>query len=322
MLARERTLLQASAIILGIAFSTAASAQNLVTNGDLDANAVGWSAIPLPAGVSGPVTLTHDPEDALGFPTSGSLRLDWNLSNPAGDFAIVRVAQSACIPTPDPTEIFVWGHAGRSVAIVSGDFRDLSFCQYTTPTCTGAFICGTVPVNFSTSFSFSPVFSQSLQPTTQSIQFVFDVDMALARGGGNVGQATYLFDKLFIQSSTLPPAPLTAEAALLNLSGLAADFEGQTTGGSSPFPLLYTWDFGDSSTSTSQNPSHAYAAAGIYTVTLTVDSGFEQATDELLVVVGGVPTQEVPTLSAVGFAVLMVLLTLAALTILRRSQSR
>jgi PKD repeat protein len=32
----------------------------------------------------------------------------------------------------------------------------------------------------------------------------------------------------------------------------------------------YAWDFGDSSTSSSQNPNHTYAAGGTYSVTLTV----------------------------------------------------
>lgn len=32
----------------------------------------------------------------------------------------------------------------------------------------------------------------------------------------------------------------------------------------------YSWDFGDGTTSTAQNPSHTYATAGFYTVTLTV----------------------------------------------------
>src|SRR5205823_11549859 len=32
----------------------------------------------------------------------------------------------------------------------------------------------------------------------------------------------------------------------------------------------YAWSFGDGTTSSLQNPSHAYAAAGIYTVALTV----------------------------------------------------
>lgn len=35
-------------------------------------------------------------------------------------------------------------------------------------------------------------------------------------------------------------------------------------------PVAYLWDFGDGITSTSEKPSHMYAAAGTYTVTLTV----------------------------------------------------
>ena len=35
----------------------------------------------------------------------------------------------------------------------------------------------------------------------------------------------------------------------------------------------WAWDFGDGGTSTQQNPTHTYAAAGVYTVTLTVDLG-------------------------------------------------
>ncbi|MFL9482766.1 PKD domain-containing protein [Chitinophagaceae bacterium LWZ2-11] len=34
----------------------------------------------------------------------------------------------------------------------------------------------------------------------------------------------------------------------------------------------YAWDFGDGNTSTTQNPTHAYAASGTYTITLTVTS--------------------------------------------------
>jgi PKD repeat protein len=61
---------------------------------------------------------------------------------------------------------------------------------------------------------------------------------------------------------------------------LAADFSASPRSGTTPLTIQFTdestgnptswlWDFGDSGTSTLQNPSHTYASAGIYTVTLT-----------------------------------------------------
>lgn len=40
----------------------------------------------------------------------------------------------------------------------------------------------------------------------------------------------------------------------------------------------YAWDFGDSNSSTEENPVHTYAAGGTYTVVLTATSGSESAT--------------------------------------------
>lgn len=64
-------------------------------------------------------------------------------------------------------------------------------------------------------------------------------------------------------------------------SPLAADFSANRTAGSAPMPVVFTdastgtinsyaWDFGDGGTSTEKNPSHIYANAGIYAVSLTV----------------------------------------------------
>ncbi|HEX8515045.1 MAG TPA: PKD domain-containing protein [Bacteroidia bacterium] len=39
------------------------------------------------------------------------------------------------------------------------------------------------------------------------------------------------------------------------------------------WPLSYLWDFGDTTTSTQQHPSHVYAGAGPYEICLTVDNG-------------------------------------------------
>jgi PKD repeat protein len=63
--------------------------------------------------------------------------------------------------------------------------------------------------------------------------------------------------------------------------GPRADFTGAPRSGYAPLLVQFTdlssgsitgwqWDFGDSNTSTEQHPTHLYAAAGTYTVTLTV----------------------------------------------------
>jgi immune inhibitor A len=50
--------------------------------------------------------------------------------------------------------------------------------------------------------------------------------------------------------------------------------------------LTYLWDFGDSSSSTVENPSHTYSTAGTYTITLvTTDSiGNEVTANQVITV--------------------------------------
>jgi|GEM_PF-1926962 PKD repeat protein len=50
---------------------------------------------------------------------------------------------------------------------------------------------------------------------------------------------------------------------------LTVAFTGSSTGGDSPV-VSYAWTFGDGGSSSAQNPSHTYAAAGTYAVLLTV----------------------------------------------------
>jgi PKD repeat protein len=57
------------------------------------------------------------------------------------------------------------------------------------------------------------------------------------------------------------------------LLGELSTFSNTTTGSG---PISYSWDFGDASApDTSTNPNHTYAAAGIYTVTLTATNQYE-----------------------------------------------
>jgi PKD repeat protein len=63
------------------------------------------------------------------------------------------------------------------------------------------------------------------------------------------------------------PAPNAAFTALP--LGFSVSFTVQSSSGGS---AIYAWDFGDGNTSTQFNPTHTYAAGGIYNVCLTVTS--------------------------------------------------
>ncbi|HEV3171228.1 MAG TPA: PKD domain-containing protein, partial [Actinocrinis sp.] len=74
-------------------------------------------------------------------------------------------------------------------------------------------------------------------------------------------------EDFWVQGST----PLSASAGGSPSTGnapLTVNFTGSATGGTAPY--TYSWTFGDGTSSTTQNPSHTYSAAGTYTATLTV----------------------------------------------------
>jgi hypothetical protein len=72
--------------------------------------------------------------------------------------------------------------------------------------------------------------------------------------------------------------------------GLTASFTNTSTSATS-----YSWNFGDGSTSTEANPTHTYAASGVYTVTLVATSNC--GTSTFVQTVGVVPSHEPAWLS-------------------------
>jgi len=78
--------------------------------------------------------------------------------------------------------------------------------------------------------------------------------------------------------AALPAVPNTSPVA--NAGGpytgtedVAVTFDGSGSDDPDGDPLTYAWDFGDGSTGTGVNPTHAYTAGGTYTVTLVVNDG-------------------------------------------------
>jgi len=65
-----------------------------------------------------------------------------------------------------------------------------------------------------------------------------------------------------------PPNASANASPSTGYSPLDVNFTASTSGGTSPY--TYSWDFGDGSTSSDQNPSHTYSAANDYSAILTV----------------------------------------------------
>ena len=77
----------------------------------------------------------------------------------------------------------------------------------------------------------------------------------------------------------------TTAGGTVTFTDASTDADGDT--------LTYSWVFGDTTTNTTQNPSHTYAANGTYTVALTVSDGTDTGTKSASVIVGNVaPTAD------------------------------
>ncbi|MFY9195675.1 MAG: PKD domain-containing protein, partial [Methanoculleus sp.] len=91
-------------------------------------------------------------------------------------------------------------------------------------------------------------------------------------------------------TETATPTPTETATPTPTPEPLEASFTANVTAGSVPLAVQFTdesigditswsWDFGDGSTSTEQNPEHIYVSAGNYTVSLTVSNAYGFSTE-------------------------------------------
>ena len=92
---------------------------------------------------------------------------------------------------------------------------------------------------------------------------VYTVKLTVTGPGGSNTQTRSNY--LTVTTPSAPVAQFTGSPTS-GVAPLAVSFANSSTGSITS----YAWDFGDGATSTLANPSHSYAAAGVYTVKLTV----------------------------------------------------
>lgn len=137
--------------------------------------------------------------------------------------------------------------------------------------------------------------STSQSPThTYAAAGSYDVTLTVTTSAGTDSdtQAGYV-----VVSNPVPPTAGFSGTPRSGVVPLSVQFTDQSTAGTYAINSR-SWSFGDGATSTAQNPSHTYAAAGSYDVTLTVttEAGTDSDTKPAYVVASN------PVLPTAGFS--------------------
>jgi PKD repeat protein len=214
-------------------------------SGNLVATAATPLAFSSACGISGNAQqLTFGPAQPLKGPTS-TLAAG---SNVVGNFTVLPLNAASCtvaIATTSGTGVAT-GPASGYVCGPSG----AQSCSSSTP------------IGFNASFTNTGTGASSYQATV-TCQAASGASPASATSQATVNQSG--------NSGGTPAANFT-----FTTSNLTANFTDTSTDPGGTISA-WSWNFGDSTTSTTRNPSHTYAAAGTYTVSLTVTDSVSSA---------------------------------------------
>jgi PKD repeat protein len=146
------------------------------------------------------------------------------------------------------------------------------------------------------SFEDNTFFSNTFS-VTNSASYVGNIDYVWKLDGSEIGTGTSQYveistfgnHELFVYANG--EGGTDVDSVIIDLyHAPTADFTMSTVNGNAPLDIdftstslyatSYNWNFGDGSTSTSENPFHTYSQPGTYTATLEVDNG-HGATDSI-----------------------------------------
>jgi PKD repeat protein len=169
------------------------------------------------------------------YTAAGTYTVTLTVSNVAGTSVPATATITVAVP---PVAAFASAPSGLTV-----QFTDQS--------------TGTPPLTYAWNFGDGTTSAEQNPSHTYASAGTYTVTLTVTNSAGVSSTAT----------ATVSVAVPAAAAFASVITGLTVQFTDQSTG--TP-PLTCAWNFGDGTTSAEQNPSHTYASAGTYAVTLTV----------------------------------------------------
>src|SRR4030042_1565979 len=212
----------------------------------------------------------------------------WNCT--AGEFSVTKIwlgdssgnlISGNCNPN-DPVNAYIWGefdnNAQRYTVTLLGDISKDDVPAGTIDECVGTIPSGTSSQIIDSSFNWSC--GEEVKLTNLKIIWAPNDHVTCSDAEAKI-LGTFPPSKCSGQSDIIVVAPLVANFTSNSPQclGTPIQFTANVTGGITPY--TYSWNFGDSSNSSSENPSHQYTTAGTYDVTLTAtDSDTPASTDD------------------------------------------
>ena len=141
-------------------------------------------------------------------------------------------------------------------------------------------LSGGAPTSWSWSFGDGTGSTQQNPSKKYNAQGTYTVSLTVTRNGASA-TTTRELNVTGTVPGTIPVVAAFDAVPMSAAIGHTVSFSDRSTGS----PTQWTWSFGDGSSSTAQNPSHAYAAPGTYAVTLSASKpgSSSQATKQIVV---------------------------------------